>query len=167
MKRPLTAKQQMFVKEYLIDLNATAAAERAGYKDPNIGRQLIAKNNVSVAIQAEMAKREKRTEITQDRVLNEIGKIAFVNLQDIYDEGGSLIEVKQLPREVAAALSSIKINLTEACALQEIKLHDKLRALEMIGKHLGMFRDGAKDDEDAPPPTRVEIIVKDARKVSE
>jgi phage terminase small subunit len=170
MKRPLTAKQQMFVKEYLIDLNATQAAIRAGYSAKTaewIGPQLLGKSHVSEAVQAEMAKREKRTEITQDRVLNEIGKIAFVNLQDVYDEGGSLIEVKQLPREVAAALSSIKINLTEACALQEIKLHDKLRALEMIGKHLGMFRDGAKDEEDAPPPARVEIIVKDARKVSE
>ena len=65
----LTAKQERFVEEYLCDLNATAAAGRAGYSDPNIGRQLITKNNVAVAIAAGQAERSARTEVTQDYVL--------------------------------------------------------------------------------------------------
>ena len=65
----LTPKQKRFVAEYLVDLNATQAAGRAGYKDPNIGRQLITKNNVAEAIRKAMADREERTGVTQDWVV--------------------------------------------------------------------------------------------------
>lgn len=68
----LTPKQSAFVDEYLKDLNATKAAGRAGYSDPNIGRQLITKPNVADAIAVRMSEREKRTEITQDYVLTTI-----------------------------------------------------------------------------------------------
>lgn len=68
----LTDKQAVFVEEYLKDLNATAAAGRAGYSDANIGRHLIAKNHVSEAIAKRMKDRAARTQITQDYVLNTI-----------------------------------------------------------------------------------------------
>lgn len=140
----MTPKQQMFVKEYLIDLNATQAAIRAGYSAKNadvIGNQLIGKTLVSNAIQAAMEKRSTRLEITADKVLQEIAKLAFANLQDFYDENGSLKDIHTLPRDVAVALSSSKINLTEACAVQEIKLHDKKGSLELLGRHLKLFTD--------------------------
>ena len=69
MAGKLTAKQAKFVTEYLVDLNATAAAGRAGYSDPNIGRQLITKPNVAEAIESAQKDREARTLITQDAVL--------------------------------------------------------------------------------------------------
>ena len=72
--RGLTAKQERFVTEYLSDLNATAAAGRAGYKDPNIGRQLITKNNVRAAIDEGKRARAERTEITADLVVQETWK---------------------------------------------------------------------------------------------
>lgn len=103
----LTPKQERFVEEYLVDLNATAAARRAGYKDPNIGRQLITKNNVSEAIQAEKAARSARTELTQDYVLGKLKAIA--------------------DREASDAPDS------------ELKVSNQLRALELLGKHLGAF----------------------------
>ena len=103
----LTPKQERFVAEYLVDLNATAAARRAGYKDPNIGRQLITKNNVSEAIQAEKATRSARTELTQDYVLAKLKAIA--------------------DREASDAPDS------------ELKVSNQLRALELLGKHLGAF----------------------------
>lgn len=78
----LTLKQKQFVQEYLIDLNATAAAGRAGYKDPNIGRQLITKNNVSEAIQKAMADRRERTEVTQDYVIRKLKEIADKDASD-------------------------------------------------------------------------------------
>ncbi len=81
----LTPKQKQFVAEYLVDLNATAAAKRAGYKDPNIGRQLITKNNVSDAIQAAMKQREQRTEITQDYVVGKLKAIANKKASDAPD----------------------------------------------------------------------------------
>lgn len=140
----LTPKQEMFIKEYLIDLNLTQAATRAGYSAKTAeaaGCRLFKDVKIQSAIQAEMNKRATRTEITADRVLQEIARLAFANLQDFYNENGSLKEIKDLPREVAAALSSTKINLTEACAVQEIKLHDKKGSLELLGKHLKLFTD--------------------------
>ena len=103
----LTDKQKRFVEEYLVDLNATRAAERAGYKDPNIGRQLITKNNVSSAIQDAIDLRGQRVEITQDRVVGELAKIAFADAADYNDT--------------------------------KLKYSSKMRALELLGKHLGLF----------------------------
>ncbi|WP_213431657.1 terminase small subunit, partial [Paenibacillus dendritiformis] len=74
----LTAKQKAFVQEYLIDLNATQAAIRAGYSAKTarkIGAENLTKPDIQKAIQEAMERREKRTEITQDRVLQELAKI--------------------------------------------------------------------------------------------
>lgn len=140
----LTAKQQMFVKEYLVDLNATQSAIRAGYSAKTaevIGHENLRKPNIAKAIQAAMDTRSAKVEITAEMVLQELGKMAFVNLQDFYNANGSLKEIASLPRDVAAALSSVKTNLTEACAVQEVKLHDKRGALELLGRHLKLFTD--------------------------
>jgi len=130
------------VQEYMIDLNATQAAIRAGYSAKTAeeqGYQLLRKTSVSQAVQVALDARARRTGITADRVLQELAKLAYANLQDFYQANGSLKEIANLPPEVAVALSSIKVNLTEGCAIQEVKLHDKVRCLELIGKHLKLF----------------------------
>ena len=136
----LTEKQKRFVQEYLVDLNATAAAKRAGYKDPNIGRQLIAKNNVSAEIQKRQVKLQNKLKITQERVLSELAAIAFANGTDFATvNANGLINIKatsQVPKEKLPAVASIKYSRVTGV---EIKLHDKVRALEMLGKHLGLF----------------------------
>lgn len=165
--KELTAKQEMFCKEYLIDLNATQAAIRAGYSEKQaavIGHENLRKPNISATIQQAMDARASRIEITADKVLQEIAKLAFSNMQDFYNPNGSLKEICELPRDVAAAMLSSKINLTESCAVQEIKLHDKKGSLELLGKHLMLFSDKSAGDDETPAPTRVEIIVQDARK---
>lgn len=106
----LTDKQKRFVDEYLLDLNATQAAIRAGYSAKTadrIGPELLGKTCVSDAIQAAILARQERTEITQDKVLEELGKVAF---EEASDRKGS-----------------------------ELRYSSKLRALELVGKHLGMF----------------------------
>lgn len=139
----LTDKQKRFVQEYLVDLNATAAARRAGYKDPNIGRQLIAKNNVSVEIQKRQEKLKSKLEVTQERVLEELAAIAFANGTDFVTVTSSgLLNVKAtstVPKEKLPAIAGIKYNQMGI----EIKLHDKVRALELLGKHLGVFESGS------------------------
>lgn len=143
-KRGLTNKQQMFVREYLVDLNATQAAIRAGYSAKTatwIGPQLLWKTHVAQAIQAEMDKRAAKIDVTAEKVIAELAKMAFANLQDFYDKDGSLKDIHSLPRDVAAALSQVETNLTEACAVQKVKLHDKRGALELLGKHLKLFTD--------------------------
>ena len=144
MAKELTPKQQMFCKEYLIDLNATQAAIRAGYSAKTaewIGPQLLGKSHVAAEIQDKMDKRAAKIEITADKVLQEIAKMAFANVQDLYDEHGILKPISELPRDVAAAVQSVKVNLTEACAVQEVKLWDKKGTLELLGKHLKLFTD--------------------------
>lgn len=146
----LTPKQEMFIREYLVDLNATQAAIRAGYSKRTAewqGPQLLGKTHVAVEIQKLMDKRAAKIEITAEKVLQEIAKLAFSNLQDFYDANGSLKDITSLPRDIAVALSSSKVNLTEACAVQEIKLHDKKGSLELLGRHLKLFNDvGSKEN---------------------
>lgn len=141
----LTAKQQRFVDEYLIDLNATQAAIRAGYAPENaeqVGYKLVHKSSVSNAINQAMAHRSRRTGITQDRVLRELAKIAFVNANDVIDPDSATVR-QDAADEDLSCIQSVKVKTSESdtgsSAEREIKLADKLRALELLGKHLGLF----------------------------
>jgi len=139
----MTDKQKRFVEEYLIDLNATQAAIRAGYSPDTaeqIGHQQLKKTSVANAIAIEQAKRSKRTGVSQDRVVRELAKIAFANLTDVVNTfDGSVIA--SADRDDLACIQSIKVKQTESMTEREVKLADKTRALELLGKHLGMFRD--------------------------
>jgi len=156
----LTPKQARFVEEYLIDLNATQAAIRAGYSEKTAqeqGSRLLSNVMVAKAIQDAMASRSKRTEIDQDKVLGELAKIGFLDIRKAVKWGRSPIDtesenaspnglglypVELVPSDemddaTAAAVS--EVSLTQVGV--KIKVHDKLAALEKIGKHLGMFVD--------------------------
>ena len=135
----LTERQKRFADEYLKDLNATSAARRAGYKDPNFGRQLIAKPNVFAYIQKRIKDREQRTEITQDRVLQELAAVGFAKGTDYASIDGSG-RVKLCPTGgLSEAQKSSVIYIKETQAGVELKLADKFRALELLGRHLGLF----------------------------
>lgn len=146
----MTDKQRRFVEEYLIDLNATQAAIRAGYqvsstqRASEIGSELLHKTPVQKAIQQAMAERSKRTGISQDRVIEELAKIAFMNAADVINpEDASIIEGAS--REDLSCIQSVKVKQSDSdkgsSIEREIKLADKIRALELLGKHLGMFKD--------------------------
>lgn len=157
MAKALTAKQQVFVQEYLVDLNATQAAIRAGYSKRTagwIGPQLLGKTHIAEAVQGAMAKREERTEITQDRVLKEYAKLAFLDPRRFYDDDGQLLQVHELPEDVAAALSSMEVVTEKAgdleLAVRKIKFSDKKAALDSIARHLGMFKDKTELTGDFP-----------------
>jgi phage terminase small subunit len=143
----LTNKQLMFVTAYLIDLNATNAAMKAGYSKKTAdvqGCRLLTNVKIQAEVQKHMDKRAAKFEISADSVLQELAKLAFANIQDIYDEAGQLKDIHTLPREVAAALQSTKVNLTEACAIQEVRMYDKGANLERLGRHLKLFTDNVK-----------------------
>lgn len=146
----MTDKQQRFVEEYLIDLNATQAAIRAGYqagstqRASEIGSELLHKTPVQKAIAKAMADRSKRTGISQDRVVEELAKIAFMNAADVINtEDASILE--DASREDLSCIQSVKVKQSDgekgSSIEREIKLADKIRALELLGKHLGMFKD--------------------------
>lgn len=146
----LTPKQLRFVGEYLIDLNATQAAIRAGYsvrRADAIGYENLRKPEIAAHLAEKMKAREVRTEITQDRVLQEYAKLAFLDPRRFYDGLGQLIAVNLLPADVAAAL--VGVDVTEAydkesnsaITTKKIKFADKKGALDSVARHLGMFTD--------------------------
>lgn len=143
----LTAKQQRFIEEYLVDLNATQAAIRAGYSPSTAkeqGCQNLTKLNIKDAIDKALAERSRRTGINQDRVLLELAKIAFLNPVDVINMDEATLR-GDANRDDTAAICSVRVktiptpdgNIVE----REVKPYDKLRALEQIGKHLGMWKD--------------------------
>ena len=149
--KKLTAKQQCFVAEYLVDMNATQAAIRAGYSAKTAneqGSQLLANLSVAEAIKSAMDARSERTEITQDMVLRELAKIGFSDLRRMFSNG-NLIAIDALDDDTAACLSSIEVvtknvpggETGEVEHVAKIKVWDKQAALVNIGRHLGMFTD--------------------------
>lgn len=143
----LTAKQKRFIEEYLIDLNATQASIRAGYSPESakdIGCENLAKPNIKNEIDKAIAERSRRTGINQDRVLREIAKIAFVNPSDVINFNQATVKENASDDDLAV-ISGIKIKSipTDDGNIQEreVKLYDKLKALDMLGKHLVMFTD--------------------------
>ena len=143
-ERKLTPKQERFVEEYLIDLNATQAAIRAGYSPDtakSIGSENLTKPDIKAQIAKAMAERSRRTGVNADRVVMELAKIAFVNANDVIDPKTATIKEGALPEDTAA-IQSVKVKTFGEDGLErEIKMADKLKALELLGKHLGMFRD--------------------------
>lgn len=164
--RKLTAQQNLFVSEYLKDLNATQAAARAGYSEKNastLGYQLLQIPRVQYEITQGLKAREARTQITQDKVLHELARIAFLDLAKIYDEDGRIKCPKDMEEEVRRAIGGL--DLTEQFHRGEkvgettkVRFNDKLRALELIGKHLGMFVDRIGDPDGKPLACPVVLI---------
>lgn len=152
----LTPKQQRFVTEYLVDLNGTQAAIRAGYSAGAAEVQasrLLSNAKVQSAVQAAMNRREKRTEITQDRVLQELAKIGFADIRKavrwsnqqreaLTAEGALTLENEVLlvpSAEVDDATAAAISEVSQGQHGLRIKMHDKRAALVDMGRHLGMF----------------------------
>ena len=139
----MTKKQKRFVEEYLIDLNATQAAIRAGYSPKtakDIGCENLAKPIISGAIDKAMAERSRRTGINQDRILLELARIGLAKITDVVDPDTGKI-LPDASDDDLACIQSIKIKPNEFGTEREVKLYDKKSALVDLGKHLGLFKD--------------------------
>jgi phage terminase small subunit len=151
--RALTAKQEKFVEEYLIDLCVTQAAIRAGYSvnsASQIGSELMNKPHVQEAIAAAKKARAERAGVTQEWVLQELVKIAQSNMADYMvatDDGDPYLNFANLSRDQSAALQEVTVDdylegrgdSAREVKRVRFKLYDKAGALVQIGKHLGMF----------------------------
>lgn len=145
--RDLTPKQSLFALEYLVDLNATQAAIRAGYSAKTAasqGERLLR----NVEIQAEIAKarkaREERTAVSSDRVLLEAARIALFDPRRLFNDDGTTKAITDLDDDTAAAVSGIKVRRisgeeNENCSIIEYKVADKNSALEKLFRHHGLY----------------------------
>jgi phage terminase small subunit len=159
----LTPKQKRFVEEYLVDLNATKAAERAGYSADTarqIGSENLSKPVIQEAINVAVEERSQRVEVTQDMVVRELAMISFVDIRQAFDADGNLLPVKDLPENVARAIGGLDLRhvktrtlgndgeetVTEEEYVKNLKLIDKKGGLELLGRHLKMFGADANID---------------------
>lgn len=157
----LAAKKQAFVREYLVDLNATQAAIRAGYSQRTaraIGAENLTKPDIARAIEVAMAERSRRTEITADRVLQEVAKLAFLDIAGAFNADGSLKALHEIDPDTRAALAGLEVaEITGdegqiVGRLKKIKLTDKTASLTLLMRHLGMLNDKVKLQGDAENP---------------
>jgi phage terminase small subunit len=141
----MTPKQERFVEEYLVDLNATQAAVRAGYSARTareIGRENLDKPDIQAALQTAFAARSQRVEIDQDWVIRRLARIADLDLRKLFTDDGTLRPIQELPEDVAGAISSVDVIKRKDDAEEyRVRLPDRIRALDLLGRHLGMFRD--------------------------
>lgn len=152
--RKLTPKQQRFVSEYLIDLNATQAAIRAGYSERtarSIGQRLLTNVDIQEAIRKHRTELEKRTEITIDRCLKEYACIAFLDPLRIFEDDGTLKKIQDIPEEARRAFGGLEVTTLNreddtTGTLSKVKLLNKKDALDSIMRHLGGFNDKLQID---------------------
>ncbi|MDQ1196697.1 terminase small subunit [Agrobacterium sp. SORGH_AS 787] len=147
--RPLTPRQQAFVEEYLVDLNASQAAIRAGYSCKTakvLGSILLKKVQVMEAVEQAKRERSERTQIHADWLLSRLAEEALADIADLYDENGGLKPVDQWPliwRQGLVAAVEVKElfegrgESREAIGrVSQVKLSDRIKRLELIGKHI-------------------------------
>lgn len=146
--------QNKFVQEYLVDFNATQAAIRAGYKKNNAnvtGSSLLSNPNIMRMIQERAKLQMEKVEITKEQVLRELGRIAFSDVTQFYNEEGQFKDFSELTDDQKSLLASvetfeefesvgkgIKIKIGET---KKIKVWDKMKALEILAKHFGLYSD--------------------------
>lgn len=134
----LTPKQQQFIQEYLIDLNGAQAAIRAGYSEHTarqIATENLAKPYVQEALWDALRARRERTQVSQDRVIEQLVRIAFADIRDFITFGPEGVTIKKsdtVDGTVVSEVSNTQVGV-------KVKLNDRIRALEMLSRHLGLF----------------------------
>lgn len=147
----MTNKQKVFCEEYLIDLNATQAAIRAGYKPDSagsVGSENLQKPEIRARIDQMLADRSARTGVNADRVIRELAKVAFVKATDVVNVDEATVK-DNASEDDKSCIQAVKVKVVNGdftSIEREIKLCDKVRALELLGKHLGIFDDSINVD---------------------
>lgn len=148
----MTDKQKRFCEEYLVDLNATQAAIRAGYSAKtagSIGNEILQKPDIRARIDQMLADQSVRTGVTADRVIRELAKVAFVKATDVIDtDTGNVKDNATDEDQACIAAVKVKQMIGEGMSSveREIRLCDKVKALELLGKHFGIFEDNVNID---------------------
>lgn len=165
------ARLQVFVDEYIIDFNGLRSAKEAGFSAHTAGQaasRLLKNVKVQKAVQDALQKRSERTQITQDRVVTELARCAFVDPRNFFDDDGKLIDINDLDEDTARALAGLeyhslwenssdtKEKQTEAIGqTTKIKMVDKVRCLQILLEHVK----GTKGDGSGKIPTSINIQV--------
>lgn len=177
MANKLNPKQKRFAEEYLKDLNAKQAAIRAGYSERSAevqGARLLSNDKVQDFLREQGHAISERTNVTIDRVVQELARLGFSDLRDAFTADGHLIDPKEWPDDLAASIASVEVvtRPTNETAkdgskiiehIHKIKVWDKNSALEKLAKHLGMFIERHEHSGKDGEPIQVEWTVVDPK----
>jgi phage terminase small subunit len=150
-KPKLTSKQALFVAEYLRDFNATQAGQRAGYKHRDMGRQLLTFPHIMQAIEEGKRKLLSKVDLSAERALRELARLAFSDVRKLYDDQGNLIPIHQLDDDAAATIASVEVVTAptgdgeSVINTRKIKTWDKTANLQNMLKHFGMLIDRSEN----------------------
>jgi phage terminase small subunit len=159
LKTKLTPRERCFVDEYLVDLNGTRAAVRAGYTEASArttASELLTKPDISAAVSKALEQRSRRTKLRADKVIRELERLAFSDIADAMEWGTKTIqtisgeereyhgiwlkESKDIPASIRVAIKEVsEVRGKDGLLTTKIQFHDKIRPLELLGKHLGVF----------------------------
>lgn len=148
-------REEIFIRQYLVHFNAARAVRESGYSDEqtvsyNEGARLLRIPRVVEKIRAEMKARLDSLDATGERILQELKSIAFAQLADCFDEDGKMLSVHDMPPECRAALSTVETDeifagrgekRIQIGKMRKVKMADKLKALELLGKYRHLFSD--------------------------
>jgi phage terminase small subunit len=145
----LSDKQRRFVAEYLVDLNATQAAIRAGYSPKTAneqGARLLANASVAAAVKDQTAKQLERVGVTAEMVKERLRQIGFQDIRKLFDAEGNLKPIHSLDDEAAVMVGGIEVIKKNAAAgdgvidtVHKVKVVDPVKSLEMLAKHFGLL----------------------------
>jgi phage terminase small subunit len=155
----LTPKQAIFIAEYLVDGNATRAAIAAGFAVSSAdvtGARLLKNSKVAKALAFRHARRVDKLEITAERVLGELAKLAFFDPGKLFDESGHLLPIAEMDDVTRVAVAGLDVELREGGSsagvglgvsrVSKVKLADKGQNLERLGRYLKLFTDRVEHD---------------------
>ena len=146
----MTDRQRAFVAHYLATLNAADAARKAGYSAPSadqIGYENLRKPEIAAAISAGTARLLQAADLSAQRTLEELRRLAFSDIGQCFDAQGNLLPMAAMSPEARACLASVKVVTRHAPAadgsvitVADVKLWDKIRALELVATYLGLLK---------------------------
>ena len=163
--KPLKGRAQLFVSEYLKDLNGTQAAIRAGYSPHSarrIATRLLSNADISAAIREAQDQILKENHVTVSRIVRELALIAFFDPASLFDENGSLLPINELPPEIRHGLAAVEI-IEYANGTRRLRFAGKLASLLALCKHMGMFTDRIGGDPGFPVEHREFTLLEAAR----
>lgn len=162
MEKKLSRKQQAFIDTYIVDLNATQAAIRAGYSPRNAGViacENLAKPDIKAAIEKMIAIRAEKTGVTAARVVEEAACIAFANAATCVDTDGRAKKIHDMPEATQRAIAAIRVRLDVKGRVKstDIRFHSKSDALDKLMRHLGMYREARPLDD---PTDKIAMLLR-------
>lgn len=149
MSEKLTPKQAIFAAEYMVDFNATRAAVAAGFAAASAhvtGARLLRNAKVSAAISARQQRIEEKLEITVERTARKLAEIGYGDIREMLDEDGNLLPLHRMSETACALIAGLDVETSDGpgrvkTVTQKVKIADRLRALELLGRYQKMFTD--------------------------